>query len=176
MSEHILINRAPVLTLWGAVVAERLGYDREAALTLGKCVAGLTAQAKGRMLGIYKPGKGPGGGPPKKAGLGEEFWIDLCGRALPAKNTDQGVRAVVKDKPIDPDKVARYLEGKFGEGLSAARQAMTELARAFKPEELVEKSRRLYEQFRPEIPRGRRGWGAKGELNLHFIRSLADET
>ncbi len=31
----ILINRAPVLTLWAAVVAQRLGFDHDAALTLG---------------------------------------------------------------------------------------------------------------------------------------------
>jgi len=31
---RIEINRAPVLTLWAAVVAERLGHDRRAALTL----------------------------------------------------------------------------------------------------------------------------------------------
>jgi hypothetical protein len=37
----ITINRAPVLTLWAAVVAERLGFDRAEALTLGKAVAGL---------------------------------------------------------------------------------------------------------------------------------------
>ena len=37
----IQINRAPVLTLWGAVVAERLGHDPDAALTLGKAMAGL---------------------------------------------------------------------------------------------------------------------------------------
>jgi len=28
-----------------------------------------------------------------------------------------------------------------------------------------------YEQFRPAIPPGRRGWGAKGALDLDFIRS-----
>jgi hypothetical protein len=41
----VTINRAPVLTLWATVVAERLGYDHEAALTLGKAVAGLNAQS-----------------------------------------------------------------------------------------------------------------------------------
>lgn len=46
MPGQITINRAPVLTLWAAVVAERAGYDPEAALTLGKCVAGLNAQSK----------------------------------------------------------------------------------------------------------------------------------
>jgi hypothetical protein len=30
----ITINRAPVLTLWATVVAERLGFDRDEALTL----------------------------------------------------------------------------------------------------------------------------------------------
>ena len=44
MATHtVTINRAPVLTLWAAVVAERLGYDHEAALTLGKGIAGLNA-------------------------------------------------------------------------------------------------------------------------------------
>lgn len=44
MTKRIVkINRAPVLTLWATVVAERLGYDRDAALTLGKSVAGLNA-------------------------------------------------------------------------------------------------------------------------------------
>ncbi|WP_247875801.1 hypothetical protein [Azospirillum sp. TSH100] len=51
----IMINRAPVLTLWTAVVAERLGLDRDEALTLGKALSGLTAQAKGVRLGIYEP-------------------------------------------------------------------------------------------------------------------------
>ena len=53
--DRILINRAPVLTLWAAIVAERLGFDREEALYLGKAVAGLTAQSKGRRLGIFAP-------------------------------------------------------------------------------------------------------------------------
>ena len=32
-SRKIKINRAPVLTLWAAVVAERLGFDHDEALT-----------------------------------------------------------------------------------------------------------------------------------------------
>ena len=40
-SEHgrtIQVNRAPVLTLWATVVAERLGFDHDAAQTLGRAV------------------------------------------------------------------------------------------------------------------------------------------
>ncbi|MGA8345069.1 MAG: hypothetical protein WB781_24280, partial [Candidatus Sulfotelmatobacter sp.] len=51
----ILINRAPVLTLWASAVAEQLGFDRDEALSLGKAVAGLNAQSKGQRLGIFKP-------------------------------------------------------------------------------------------------------------------------
>ena len=34
----ITVNRAPVLTLWAAVEAERLGFDRNEALTMGRAV------------------------------------------------------------------------------------------------------------------------------------------
>ena len=44
----------PVLTLWATIVAERLGYKKDEALTFGKAVAGLNAQSKGRRLGIYE--------------------------------------------------------------------------------------------------------------------------
>src|SRR3954449_6793473 len=52
---NIRINRAPVLTLWAAVMAERLGFDRATALTLGQAVAGLSAYAKGVSLSILEP-------------------------------------------------------------------------------------------------------------------------
>jgi hypothetical protein len=86
--------------------------------------------------------------------------------------TEDGVRAVIRDKPIDPSKVASYLEGKFGDDLEAARAAMEDLAGAMKPRELADAAYPLYEQFRPAVPAGKRGWGAKGKLDLELIRSL----
>ena len=168
----VTINRAPVLTLWATVVAERLGYGHDEALTLGKAVAGLNAQAKGRRLGIYRPGHAKGTKPPK-TGLGEEFWVDICGRPVPAVSTEAGVRAVVREKPIDPAAVSKYLKKKFGDDLGAVRDAMKALAGALEPEALAEEAYRLYEQFRPDIPPGKRGWGAKGALDLDLRRSLA---
>ena len=79
---------------------------------------------------------------------------------MPAVNTDQGVRAVVKSKPIDPEGVERYWESKFGDALPEARKTMTELARAFEPDELAQQGFGLYERFRPQIPEGVGGWGA----------------
>jgi len=169
----VTVNRAPVLTLWGAVVAARLGYDWEAALTLGKAAAGLNAQAKGRRLGIFAEPKAPGGKRPKQVGLGEEFWVEVVGRPVPAKRTEDGVRAVVKADPIDPAPVERYLRGKFGDALDTVREAMEAVARSFDKKELVRAAYELYEKFRPKIASGKRGWGQKGELDLDFVRSLA---
>ena len=162
--------------MWGAIVAERIGFAWDEALTMGKCVAGLNAQSKGRMLGIYGEPKAPErSGPPRKTGLGEEFWVEVCGRPVPAKNTADGVRAVIKDQPIDPAKVQKYLEGKFGEDLQAVTDAMKDLANAYEPEDLAEVAYGLYETFRPEVPRGKSGWARQGDLDLDLIRSLAGD-
>ncbi|MCE5237821.1 hypothetical protein LLH23_04955 [bacterium] len=172
--ETVTVNRAPVLTLWAAVVAKRMGYDWDAALTLGKAVSGLNAQTKGRMLGIFGDPKAPErGGPPRKTGLGEDGWVEVCCRPVPIKHTPSGIRAVVKDKAISPASVEKYLAGKFGAALPAVREAMGELASAFEPEDLAEVSYGLYEEFRPRIASGQRGWGQPGELSLSLIRSLA---
>jgi hypothetical protein len=175
MTEHnILINRAPVLTLWATIVAERLGFDQDEALSLGKAVAGLNAQSKGQRLGIYKPVPQE----VKKARArkrGEEFLVEICGRQVPAINPPDGVRAVIKDQPIEANSVGRYLKSKFGESLGPARTAMRDLAQAFHPEQLSKNAFSLYERFRPAIPEGVRGWGAKGNLDIDRIRSLALE-
>jgi hypothetical protein len=104
---------------------------------------------------------------------GEEFSIEICGRAVPAINTVDGVRAVNKNKPVEAKSVERYLESKFGESLETVRAAMRVLAKAFRPEELSGSAFGLYEKFRPAIPEGVAGWGAKGNLDINRIRSMA---
>ncbi len=174
MSEdRIMVNRAPVLALWGAVVAERLGYDWEEALSLGQAMAGLNAQSKGRALGIYGPPKGREGEEPRRKGLGEEFRVALLGRHIPARQTEQGLRAFTGEKPVEPDRVARYLENKFGEALPTVREAMEQLASSLDQATLEEQAFSLYEQFRPAIEPGTRGWGQKGLLDLRKIREMA---
>jgi hypothetical protein len=171
---NILINRAPVLTLWAAIVAERMGFDEDEALTLGKALAGLNAQSKGQRLGIFKPVPQE----VKKARArkrGEEFLVEICGRQVPAISTPDGVRAEIKNQPIEAKSVERYLVSKFGKSLGSVRAAMRDLAKTFRPEQLRTNAFSLYEKFRPAIPEGVRGWGAKGELDIDRIRSLALE-
>lgn len=174
--KKIQINRAPVLTLWAVVVAERLGYKKDEALTFGKAVAGLNAQSKGRKLGIYeeKSEEEKEKEERKKKPAKLEF-VELLGRGIPAIKTSKGLRAAIKGEEISPESVERYLEQKFGENLDDVRAAMEKLAKAYTPKQLESKAYDLYEKFRPEIPEGTRGWGAKGELDLAYVRSLAEE-
>jgi len=159
--DRIVINRAPVLTLWAAIVAERLGFDREEAMSLGKAVAGLTAQSKGRRLGIFAttPEELKKARKQKRA---KEFWIEILGRHVPVINTPEGIRAVNKAKPVEPAGVERYLGGKFGEALPTVREPMRALAKGFKADQLAREAFGLYEEFRPAIPEGVGGWGAQG--------------
>lgn len=170
------INRAPVLTLWAAVVAERIGLPNDTALTAGQAVAGMTAHSKGVRLGIYAQpadtGKQPA--PPKPEGATgpiKEFM--LLGRIVHIADTKNGPRAINKGELGRPAAVDKYLQGKFGEHLDAARNAMEALAATLPPKELNAKAFHLYEQFRPEVPPDEKGWGAKGVLDLARITELA---
>lgn len=175
-SNRIRINRAPVLTLWAAVVAERLGFDRATALTLGQAVAGLSAYAKGVSLGIIEPKPALVHERGERLVEGERLHVDLLGRAVPVVRTPEGLRAVNKSKPDDPAQIERYLASKFQDRLEEARAAMAELAGAFTPDELQRRGFRLYECFRPSVPAGERGWGALGEMDLVAIPALKPPT
>jgi len=166
--QTVIINRAPVLALWAAVVAERLGFSRDEALSLGKAVTGLNAQAKGQHLGIYKKHEVP-----RERREGRADSVELFGREIPVTRTPDGIRALNKGAPVSARSAQAYLESKFGEHLAAVRAAMEELARSMKPDVLAARSFALYAQFRPQIPEGVKGWGAKGELDPDLIRSLA---
>ncbi|MFC7538777.1 hypothetical protein ACFQU2_03970 [Siccirubricoccus deserti] len=47
---------------------------------------------------------------------------------------------------------------------------MERLAALLAPDELERVGFRLYERFRPEVPEGVEGWGAKAELRIRRIR------
>jgi hypothetical protein len=173
VESKIKINRAPVLTLWAAVVAERMGYDRSVSLSLGKALAGLNAQTKGKSIGIFStPERLDASENPKPGRATSE--VTLLGRPIPVVETEDGLRASIGGEISEPDSVDRYLKNRFGERLEDVREAMTALAKSYEPETIDADAYRLYEAFRPSIPSGKRGWGAKGELDLDQIRRLAE--
>ncbi len=173
MGSHapIRINRAPVLTLWAAVVAERLGYHHDAALTFGRVVAGLNAASKARGLGLAEPERKPSSRRPQIEG--KRIEVSLLGRRFDAVETKEGWRAIDGGRTVSASSVERYLESKFGDQRTRVEAAMVALARSRTPQRLAQEAYALYEQFRPAVPRSVRGWGALGELDLDLIRSLA---
>ena len=171
-AKTVEVNRAPVMSLWSAIVAERLGHDPETALALGEAVSVLNARSKGRRLGVFGP-PDPAGKTAAEQTRRDDRRVELLGRPVPVVMTPRGARAVVGGEVIDPAKVRRKLEQKFGEALPAVREAMEQLAGGFGPPELAAAAYGLYERFRPTVPPGTRGWGARGLLDLDLIRSLA---
>ena len=165
----IRVNRAPVLTLWAAIVAERLGHDADAAITLGRAVAGSSARVKARAIGLEE--KREDAGMRDAAQPVPRQTVPLLGRDLPVVERDGSSYLLDQGKPASPRPAHAYLERAFGKHLPAVRRAMEALADALPPEALNRIGFRLYERFRPEVPAGAAGWGKKGVLDLKLIEN-----
>lgn len=167
----ITINRAPVLSLWSFVVARRLGYSHDSALTLAKAVAGMSAFAKAKSLGLADD---RGALADKLAHAREKKkYVAFMGRRIPVTPSPSGPLALADGKPMAPKSVETYLSGKFGEHYDAVHAAMVKLAKSRSPAKLEMEAFHLYEAFRPTIPAGVRGWGKAGVLDLKKIERLA---
>jgi len=173
---EIKINRAPFLTLWATVVAQRVGFDEEEALTIGKAVAGLTAQSKGRRLGIYhgRPNEEVEKLREQREGMNART-IPFMGRMLPCIMTKSGVRTLVRDQPVDPSRVRRYLVGKFGEHLDTVTEQLGSLAEAYEQDELLQVAMDIYMRLRPNVPKGKEGWGKQGLLDTDSIKRMIED-
>jgi hypothetical protein len=171
----VRVNRAPVLTLWAAVVAERLGHPPDTALSLASAVAGTAARAKARRLGLdeARDGGDPDGAGRRPEGPARRESVRLLGREVPVTRGDGGVllAAEADGKAASPVGVRNYVARAFGGRLDEVRGAMEELANSLDPGELNRIGFRLYEHFRPEVPEGVQGWGARGELRVERIRA-----
>lgn len=170
----IPINRAPVLTLWAAVVAQRQGFSWEEALTFGKQVSGILAQSKGRSLGIYeekeRSEEEADAHMAKETAAGVQR-VDVFGMRLKAVTQDGQRLAYSGGAAIKPGGVQGYLSRAFKGRLDDAKAAMEELAAAVPAEELGRAAYTLYERFRPEW----RGWGVAGQLDLSQLHQLTAE-
>jgi hypothetical protein len=99
--------------------------------------------------------------------------VRLLGRNIRLTHDQDGVvlAEAGDDKPAPAAPVAAYVTKAFGDRLAEVREAMETLAKQFDPDELNRIGFRLYEHFRPEVPKDVRGWGAKGDLDLERIRT-----
>ena len=147
MEKPVRVNAAAVLTLWAAVVAERLGHSPDTALSLASAVAGTAARAR--------PG-GSGG-------------ITLLGRQVPVASLPDGTIFAADEAgaPAPAEPIRAYLARAFGPRLADVRAAMEALAARHAPDELNQTGIALFETFRPLPPTN----GAlRGVLHLDRIR------
>jgi hypothetical protein len=168
----IEVNRAPVLTLWAAVVAEQLGHPPETVLTLGRAVAGYAARVKARNIGREERRADRDADTPRMAEEHVTAPAVPLGKMIRLLPTEDGeLRAADGDRPADPAAARQYLLRAFGDHLAEVRAAMVELACRYEPVELNRIGFRLYEKFRPDVPPGAEGWGAKAVLDVEKIRA-----
>jgi hypothetical protein len=170
ISMPVVVNRAPVLTLWATIVAEKLGHPADTALTLGRAVAGSAARTKASSIGREQSRTDRDADTPRLHQEHVTAPVFLLGKEIRLLPTEEGeLRAAGGDKPANSDDVRRYLEKAFGDYLIEVQQAMEMLAVRYDPQELNRIGFRLYEQFRPEVPHGSEGWGAKAALEVERI-------
>jgi len=168
--DEILINRAPVLELWAATVASFLYPEAswETCLSAGSAISTLCAISKGRAIGTIDK-KDPATAEkkkkrPKSDGLDE---LEIMGFHLKLKDG----HVLVGDKPKKANE--QTLIKKFGEApYEHVKETFRDSLQLWsgQEDELNARAFHHYEVFRPTVPKGQKGWGRKGNLNLQTVK------
>ena len=186
----IKVSRRPVMLLWAAAVAFRLGHDRDYSLSLAGAVATIFSQFKAKHLGLTNTSGNSSGDSSSFSGAAIST-VQLMAQPISvvhidvdAAVTSSGSWRALEPEPggssrklVAPAVVWAAIEKGFGAHLPAAFGAFTLLAAAVGQEALAEGlvPYSLYEQFRPKVPPGRTGWGQVGELSLGDIILIRDD-
>ncbi|KAH7887672.1 hypothetical protein F5I97DRAFT_1935756 [Phlebopus sp. FC_14] len=164
-SKSTVINRAPLMTAWATIVAERQGFEREEALSIASVYTEMNAVSKGVSLGLIDEGRKkeiepiPGGQQP---------YVDLMGRRPLYQSQSSKWRALIGATPALPSAAFSYISRSFRQTTPHVMGALRLLAASFTPQELNDKGFSLYADFRPSVD----GWGRRGEVRCERILSL----
>ncbi|KAH9006807.1 hypothetical protein EDB86DRAFT_2868408 [Lactarius hatsudake] len=137
-----VVNRAPVMMAWACVVAERLGFSREEALSIASVYTEMNAISKGVSIGPY---------------------VDLLGRRVPLYRNASGAWRAFTTEDSDgsgsaPGAAYGYITRALRQTAPAVLGAMRILAESYSdPMELNRVGFALYADFRPEVT----GWGKR---------------
>jgi hypothetical protein len=83
----------------------------------------------------------------------------------------KGGKAYVGDKAQSPGEDA--LRKKYGEKYEVVKQAFEDALGGRKAgKELNDAAFKMYEEFRPTVSKGQKGWGRKGELDLDKVKEV----
>ncbi|KAJ7228585.1 hypothetical protein GGX14DRAFT_547571 [Mycena pura] len=168
-TKSTVVNRAPLLTAWATLVAERLGFQREEALSIASVYTEMNAISKGVSMGVYKQGSeigmeaSPGGSQP---------YVDLMGRRPLFRTQSSQWRALSGGVAVQPSTAFSYISRALRQTTPHVIGAMRLLVTSYSPEEINTKAWGLYAEFRPEV----NGWGARAEVKCEMILGLRKET
>lgn len=171
--DSILINRAPVLELWAASVASFLypSVSWQTCLSAGSAISALCAISKGRSIGtIEKPDPAAAEEKKKKRQHADSDSLDSL-EVMGFQLKLQDGQALVSDKPKKANEA--LLQKKFGdEAYEKVRSTFRAVLQTWKGQEddLDSRAFHCYEDFRPSVPKGQKGWGRKGMLNLQAVK------
>ncbi|TFK29406.1 hypothetical protein FA15DRAFT_664356 [Coprinopsis marcescibilis] len=165
-SKHVVINRAPVMTAWAAVVAEHLNFKREEALSIASVYTEMNAISRGAAIGKYDKSQDRSMAVSKD---GPQPYVELMGRRIPLYRTQhEQWRALSKNSPVPPITAFSYISRSFRQTTSAVMGALKLLAESYSPEDLNKQGYALYCEFRPNSEE----WGKRAELSCSTILSL----
>ncbi|KAF2261216.1 hypothetical protein CC78DRAFT_361206 [Lojkania enalia] len=177
--DAVIINRAPVLHLYSACVAHFLypSLPWPTCLSAGAAISTICAISKGRSIGTIaerndsneKKKKLREEARKKKEGLQE---LHVMHFRLKIKDGLALVGSEQKGKPGDEE----HLRKKFGGGgqYEKVKRAFEECLETWRAQEneLDGRAFGMYEEFRPDVSVGQKGWGRKGELRLGTVRRV----
>lgn len=172
LEKPIVINRAPVLELWGACVAHFLHPELSwnICLSIGSSISTITAISKGRSIGKIAPPDESKDDGSKNQDKKEDDLPTVKVMGFPMTIKDDSV--IVKGKPKTTREVSLVRKYGSDDSYGKVKDAMIEALQDWKgkEDELDTKAFHMYEQFRPDVAKGQKGWGRKGELHLAKVR------
>lgn len=162
-----VVNRAPIMTAWAMIVAEKLGFKHEEALSIASAYTELNAISKGTSLGIFGKGKTPASEVMESS---SQPHVELMGRRIPLLTGKSGQwRALSSDgTPVPPSSAYSYVSNALKQTTPYIIGAMRMLASTFTPAELNQKGFGLYASFRPQVD----SWGGRSTVKCKDILDL----
>lgn len=162
-----------MLELWASCVADLLHPDLrwDTCLSVAGGISTITAIAKGRAIGRVDkpdPGEQQEKREERQQAQSQLEEVEVMGFPLKIKNGS----AMVGDKPKKGNEAA--LKSKYGqeqyEKTKSTFQDALEKWRG-REDELDSGAFHMYEDFRPNVVPGQKGWGRKGQLSFENIRT-----
>ncbi|KIP10711.1 hypothetical protein PHLGIDRAFT_100851 [Phlebiopsis gigantea 11061_1 CR5-6] len=196
-SKFVVVNRAPIMMAWSFVVAERLGFQREEALSIASVYTEMNAISKGVAIGLYDEAKRNGVEANKG---GAQPYVDLMGRRYvllpllhvpirpvnvdlrlpiphPLTNTEctplyqtaaESWHALSAGTPVAPGAAFSYITRALRQTAPFVIGALRLLALSLSPADLNRRGFYLYADFRPDTNE----WGGRGEVRCATILDL----